>query len=63
MTKEEYFGKWLNVIDSFEMKRVLEVLRKTDRSRLCPEYKDIFKAFNLCSYDNCKVVFIGQDFS
>lgn len=61
MTKEEYFGKWLNVIDSFEMKRVLEVLRKTDHSRLCPEYKDIFKAFNLCSYDNCKVVFIGQD--
>lgn len=61
MTAEEYFGKWLKVIDSFEMRRVLEALRRIDHSKLCPEYRNIFRAFNLCDYDSCKVVFIGQD--
>lgn len=61
MTAEEYFGDWLKVIDSFEMKRVLNFLRSINPDNLCPAYNNIFKAFNLCPYNNCKVVFIGQD--
>ena len=28
---------------------------------MCPEYSNIFKAFELCKYDDCKVIFLGQD--
>ena len=61
MTIEEYFGKWMRVIDRSEMTRVLNALRKVNPDKLCPEYPNIFRAFELCTYDDCKVVFLGQD--
>lgn len=63
MTIEEYFGKWMGVIDRSEMTRVLNALRKVNPDKLCPEYPNIFRAFELCTYDDCKVVFLGQDFN
>lgn len=61
MTAEEYFGNWLRVIDKEEMSKVLNNIKAIRPDKLCPSYFDIFKAFNLCSYDNCKIVFLGQD--
>lgn len=61
MTIEEYFGKWMRVIDINELTKVLNILRKLNSNSLCPEYSNIFKAFELCKYDNCKVIFIGKD--
>ena len=61
MTIDEYFGRWMKVIDKDELKRVLSGLKKVHPSLLCPSMPDIFRAFELCPYDQCKVVFIGQD--
>ena len=63
MTVEEYFGNWMRVIDIDEMTKVLNTLRKVNPERLCPEYPNIFRAFELCLYNDCKVVFLGQDFN
>lgn len=61
MTAEEYFGRWMRVLDMNEMAKVLNVLGKVNPDKLCPEYPNIFRAFELCKYDDCKVVFLGQD--
>lgn len=62
MTFEEYFGGWVRVIDTKELNKVVEQVSLIKRYLLCPAYSDIFKAFNLCPYNNLKVVMIGQDF-
>ena len=61
MTIEEYFGKWMKVIDKEELKQVLLKLKGTHPSLLCPSMPNVFRAFELCPYDKCRVVFIGQD--
>lgn len=61
MTAEEYFGRWMRVLDMNEMAKVLNALRKVNPDKLCPEYSNIFRAFELCKYDDCRVVFLGQD--
>lgn len=62
MTKLEYFGDWLKLIDSNnELGTVLAMTNLMNKSLLCPDYKDIFKAFYLCRYKDLKVVMIGQD--
>lgn len=61
MSIEDYFGKWLSVIDVNEMQKVLNYLRTIKPDSLCPAYKDIFRAFHLCPYEDCKVVCVGQD--
>lgn len=62
MTLEEYFGEWLKVIDINELNKVLTVLGRMYRVKpICPAQEDVFKAFSLCKYNDCKVVFIGQD--
>lgn len=61
MTAEEYFGRWLRVLDMGEISKVLNILKKTNPDKLCPEYSNIFKAFELCKYGDCKVIFLGQD--
>lgn len=62
MTLNEYLGKWSEVIN----KRVLDIiLSKLEleykTKRICPMQRDVFKAFKLCSYDELKVVMVGQD--
>lgn len=61
MTVEEYFGDWIKVIDKEELLRVMRWLKTLDPSCLCPEPKNIFKAFRACSLKNCRVIMIGQD--
>lgn len=61
MTAEEYFGRWMRVLDMNEMAKVLNALGKVNPDKLCPEYSNIFRAFELCKYDDCKVVFLGQE--
>lgn len=61
MTFEEYFGGWVRVIDTKELYRVIGQVSTINKDLLCPIYSDIFKAFNLCSYRDLRVVLIGQD--
>lgn len=61
MTAEEYFGDWVRVIDSYELNRIMRWLATLNKEILCPEPKNIFKAFKVCSLKNCKAVMLGQD--
>lgn len=61
MTIDEYFGDWMKVLDRKETVKIMSWLKTTDSSTLCPSIKNVFKAFKLCSYNECKVIFIGQD--
>ena len=61
MTIDEYFGDWMKVLDRNETMKIMGWLRNINQSTLCPNIKDVFKAFKLCPYNSCRVVFIGQD--
>jgi uracil-DNA glycosylase len=61
MTIEEYFGDWLKVIDKDKLGEVLQALSKLDPETVCPSPRDTFRAFRLCPFDDCRVVFLGQD--
>ena len=61
MTIDEYFGDWMKVLDRNETMKIMGWLRSINQSTLCPNIKDVFKAFKLCPYNKCRVVFIGQD--
>ena len=61
MTIDEYFGDWMKVLDRNETMKIMSWLRNINQSTLCPSIRDVFKAFKLCPYNNCRVVFIGQD--
>lgn len=60
MTLEEYFGNWLKVIDVNELNKIMGVIQRM-KVPICPSPMNIFKAFEVCDYNNLKVVFIGQD--
>ena len=61
MTLDEYFGDWMKILDRNETMKIMGWLRSINQSTLCPNIKDVFKAFKLCPYNKCRVVFIGQD--
>lgn len=61
MTIDEYFGDWMKVLDRNETMKIMGWLRNINQSTICPNIKDVFKAFKLCPYNKCRVVFIGQD--
>lgn len=62
MQIDEYFGDWLTVIDQKELNNVIGKLNMVGKIKpIVPAYKDIFKAFTLCSRRDCKIVFLGQD--
>ena len=61
MTIDEYFGDWMKVLDREETMKMMGWLRTINQTILCPSIKDVFKAFKLCPYNKCKVVFVGQD--
>lgn len=61
MTIDEYFGDWMKVLDRNETVKIMNWLKTTNSSTLCPSIKNVFKAFKLCSYNECRVIFIGQD--
>lgn len=62
MQINEYFGDWLKVIDVQELNKVVTQLNVLGQTKpIVPAYKDIFKAFTLCSMHDCKIVMVGQD--
>ena len=61
MTIDEYFGDWMKVLDRTETMKIMGWLRSINQSTLCPSIKDVFKAFKLCPYNKCRVIFVGQD--
>ena len=60
MTKEEYFGGWMTVIPIKEMQEVISKVNPI-RNKICPNYKNIFKAFHKCPYRELRLVILGQD--
>lgn len=58
MTIEETFNDWLRVIDT---NLLMQTLSKIPMDKICPEKDNVFKAFQLCSLKDCRVVFLGQD--
>lgn len=61
MTIDEYFGDWMRVIDRKEAMGIMGWLKTVNPNTLCPALPNVFKAFKLCSYRDCRVVFVGQD--
>ena len=62
MTLEEYFGRWVRVIDRRELESILSKLgAEYKRKPICPVQSNVFKAFEVCPYDKLKVVMLGQD--
>ena len=61
MTIDEYFGDWMRVLDRNETMKIMGWLRTVNKETLCPNIKDVFKAFKLCPYNKCRVIFVGQD--
>ena len=61
MTIDDYFEDWMKVLDRNETMKIMGWLRTVNKETLCPNIKDVFKAFKLCSYNKCRVIFVGQD--
>lgn len=61
MTIEEYFGDWMKVLDKEETMKIMGWLKTVNPNILCPSLSNVFKAFELCSYNNCRLVWVGQD--
>lgn len=59
MTIQEYFGDWSKVVDLQEADRIIKKLSASNHI-ICPQLKNIFKCFRLCSLNNLRVVIIGQ---
>ena len=60
MTIEKYFGDWSRVIDLEEADRIIRKLSSSNKT-ICPQIKDIFKAFRLCSLNDLRVLVLAQD--
>ena len=41
--------------------KIMGWLRTVNPNTLCPALPNVFRAFKLCPYNKCRVVFIGQD--
>lgn len=57
----DYFKDWIRVVDINILSNIMCNLKKVNRNLLCPHPDNIFKAFELCDYNNLKVVILGQD--
>lgn len=62
-TIEDVFNDWYKYFDSYELYKLLPSLVKmyNDGTQMCPKQSDVFKAFRTCPYNECRVIFIGQD--
>lgn len=59
---DKYFGDWMKVINRTELLKVLDILGLEYKSKvICPNQKDVFKAFKLCSFNDLKMIFLGYD--
>lgn len=60
MTLKEYFGDWVRVIDINELQKITNIIGAITKP-ICPSIPNVFKAFELCPYNDLKVVLLGQD--
>lgn len=59
---QNYFKEWSKVVNMRETERVLSYLSNLPAfPPIYPEFSNVFKAFELCNYEDLKVVMIGQD--
>lgn len=57
-----YLGDWNKLINLQKLNAILKSLTPLiEKDLLCPKSYDVFKAFNLCSLKDLRVVFLGQD--
>lgn len=62
MKIDDYFGRWMRVIDRNRLIPILNSLNaEYKRAPICPSRENVFKAFESCPYDKLKVVMLGQD--
>ena len=61
MSLNNYFGGWSKIIDAEELSKINTWLSSVDRTLLCPSINKVFRAFQLCPYDKCKIVILSQD--
>lgn len=61
MTIDEYFGDWMKILDRAETMKIMGWLKTVNPNTLCPTLPNVFRAFKLCPYKECRVVFTGQD--
>lgn len=61
MGLSEYFRDWMRVIDRDSLMRATAWVQKQNINMICPAYNDIYKAFTLLTFRECKVVMLGQD--
>lgn len=61
MSFNDYFGKWSKFLDENELNQIMKQLSSVRADMLCPAFTDIFKAFQLCSFDKLKVIMLGMD--
>lgn len=62
MSVEEAFGDWLKIIDTKELSTMVNTINSLYRTHNCtPEYKDIFKVFQVTPFNKLKVVMLFQD--
>lgn len=61
MTIDEYFGDWMKILDRAETMKIMGWLKTVNPNTLCPALPNVFRAFKLCPYKECRVVFAGQD--
>ncbi|MCF0230145.1 MAG: hypothetical protein HUJ76_10715, partial [Parasporobacterium sp.] len=60
MSKQDYFGDWMKVIPEKELDAVMIKVARV-RNDICPNFRDIFKAFKECPYNKLKLIILGQD--
>lgn len=62
MSIANYFGDWKKVISYSKLMSIISLLdRQYAQKPITPDKDLVFKAFNVCPYNDLKVVFIGQD--
>ena len=62
MSLEEAFGDWLKVIDTRELGTLVNTINTLYKKHTCvPEYKNIFKVFQVTPFNKLKVVMLFQD--
>jgi uracil-DNA glycosylase len=60
MTIEEYFGDWSQIVDLNEADKIIRKLSASSQI-ICPQVRDVFKAFRLCPFSSLRSVIIGMD--
>lgn len=62
MTAQEFFREWYKCLNVEELKSVVARVRALYTQVIVyPDFKDLFKAFKVCDYNNLKVVILGMD--